>query len=196
MYNVNSIINGVKEFIRIYNIYIDRMKIMFEIIITIIVLACMIYIFKGEFFRKKVVITVVESLPLTIFKKSTNRVNEEENTKKSEKENFSVKEIQYKTDEDNSERLSENLKKDEVENDISEEISGKNIEESFLEVACESLNDEEADECGSDEELVYWTPRGKTYHLKNSCRTLVRSKVINSGTIYESGKDFQCEHCK
>lgn len=168
---------------------------MFEIIITIIVLACMIYIFKGEFFRKKVVVTVVENLPLTIFKKSKT-VNDEEDTKENKKDSFSVKEIKYDNDEDNSEILSENLKKDEVKNDISEEINSKNIEKSFEEVACESLNDEKANECESDEELVYWTPKGKTYHLKNSCRTLARSKIINSGTIYESGKDFQCEHCK
>lgn len=169
---------------------------MFEIIIAIIVVICMICIFKGDFFRKQVVVTVVESLPLTIFKKSTSRITEEENTKKIEKENFSVKEIQYKNDENNSEILMKNLKKDEEKNDIIEEISSKNIEESFLEVACESLNSEEANNFKSDEELVYWTPRGKTYHLKNSCRTLARSKVIHSGTIYESGKDFQCENCK
>lgn len=168
---------------------------MFEIIITIIVLACMIYIFKGEFFRKKVVVTVVENLPLTIFKKSKT-VTDEENTKENEKDSFSVKEIKYANNEDNSEILSENLKKEEVKNDISEEIDIKNIEEAFQEAACENLNDEEANDCEDYEELVYWTPRGKTYHLKNSCRTLARSKVINSGTIYESGKDFQCEHCK
>ena len=47
-----------------------------------------------------------------------------------------------------------------------------------------------------EKEIVYWTPRGKTYHAKSNCRTLSRSKVINSGTVYESGKDFKCEHCK
>ena len=46
-------------------INIDRMKIkMFEIIVAIIVLICIIYLFKGDFFRKKVVVTVVENLPL------------------------------------------------------------------------------------------------------------------------------------
>ena len=47
-----------------------------------------------------------------------------------------------------------------------------------------------------EKEIVYWTPRGKTYHAKSTCRTLARSKVINSGTVYESGTDFKCEHCK
>ena len=46
------------------------------------------------------------------------------------------------------------------------------------------------------EELVFWTPNGKTYHTKNTCRSLSRSKIINSGTVYESGKDFKCENCK
>ena len=68
-------------------------------------------------------------------------------------------------------------------NDVEESIENKDIIE---------ISNEEVE----DEKIVYWTPKGKTYHIKNTCRTLARSKVINSGTVYESGKDFQCEHCK
>lgn len=42
---------------------------------------------------------------------------------------------------------------------------------------------------------VYWTPKGKSYHSTKSCPTLIRSKVVNSGTIQESGKDDPCDKC-
>ena len=42
---------------------------MFEIIVAIIVVGCIIYMFKGDFARKNVGVTVLESLPLSIFKK-------------------------------------------------------------------------------------------------------------------------------
>lgn len=42
---------------------------------------------------------------------------------------------------------------------------------------------------------VYWTPNGKSYHTTKSCSTLSRSKVINSGTIAESGKYDPCDRC-
>ncbi len=35
-------------------------------------------------------------------------------------------------------------------------------------------------------EVVYWTPKGKSYHTTKSCPTLSRSKTILSGTQYES----------
>ena len=58
------------------------------------------------------------------------------------------------------------------------------------------LIDENNDNLLNQEEIVYWTPNGKTYHSKSTCRTLARSKIINSGTVNESGKDFKCENCK
>lgn len=42
---------------------------------------------------------------------------------------------------------------------------------------------------------VYWTPNGKSYHTTKSCSTLSRSKVINSGTISQSGKNDPCDRC-
>lgn len=44
-------------------------------------------------------------------------------------------------------------------------------------------------------DLVYFTPNGKSYHSTSSCSTLSRSKVINSGTIEESGKFDPCDRC-
>lgn len=45
------------------------------------------------------------------------------------------------------------------------------------------------------EEIVYWTPNGKSYHSTKSCSTLSRSKTINSGTKLESGKYDPCDRC-
>ena len=42
---------------------------MIEIAIAILVVGCIIYIFKSDFIRRDVCVTVIESLPLSIFKK-------------------------------------------------------------------------------------------------------------------------------
>lgn len=43
--------------------------------------------------------------------------------------------------------------------------------------------------------IVYFTPNGKSYHTTNTCSTLSRSKVINSGTLSQSGKSDPCDKC-
>lgn len=72
----------------------------------------------------------------------------------------------------------------------------KDISDVFIDDISKVIENKEIIDELKEKEIVYWTPNGKTYHVKNTCRTLARSKVINSGTIYESGKDFKCEHCK
>lgn len=47
----------------------------------------------------------------------------------------------------------------------------------------------------SSSDIVYWTPNGKSYHSTKSCPTLSRSKIINSGTISQSGKYDPCDRC-
>ena len=47
----------------------------------------------------------------------------------------------------------------------------------------------------NNSEIVYWTPKGKSYHKDKNCRTLARSKTILSGTIAESGKTDPCDVC-
>ena len=44
-------------------------------------------------------------------------------------------------------------------------------------------------------EVVYWTPKGKSYHTTKGCSALARSKTILSGTISESGKYDPCDRC-
>lgn len=50
-------------------------------------------------------------------------------------------------------------------------------------------------EDNTKEDIVYWTPNGKSYHSTKSCPTLSRSKTINSGTQAESGKYDPCDRC-
>ena len=47
----------------------------------------------------------------------------------------------------------------------------------------------------SSPSIVYWTPKGKSYHTTKSCRTLSRSKTILEGTLQESGKSDPCDVC-
>ena len=215
---------------------------MFEIIVAIIVVVCIIYIFKGDFIRKDVGVTVLESLPLSIFKKW---VKEEKSIKEevaieSNDIKFNIdKNSNYKNDNNRNSEVLEEVAIDILEAEIEElksidetsnieevnsEEKGESIgvveninkiEENLIEefdnfsenVSDILINDVEesienkdiieiSNEEVEDEKIVYWTPKGKTYHIKNTCRTLARSKVINSGTVYESGKDFQCDHCK
>lgn len=43
--------------------------------------------------------------------------------------------------------------------------------------------------------IVYWTPKGGSYHTRKSCPTLSRSKTILEGTIQQSGKSDPCDKC-
>ena len=220
---------------------------MVEIIVAIIVVICIIYIFKGDFIRRNVGVTVLESLPLSIFKKwgkEEKRIKECKNVK--EEVSVEINDIKVNVDNNINERDSEVLKEvaidvltEEIEevkfidktdsidelnnvekteliesveniNEIEEKVidefnnSSENIDEILINDVKETIENkeiveelnEELNEDLNEEDIVYWTPKGKTYHAKNTCRTLARSKIINSGTVYESGKDFKCEHCK
>lgn len=185
---------------------------MVEIVVLIIVIVCMMYILKGDLYRKKVVVTIVESLPLGIFKKPNNIEHKEiiikHNIEVSDEAKVnSEKELNVHTTLESNNKLEDNERIGQVHKKEINSIETLNDEnnkggekeeiksDKELEVACDSISqDEDSDD--RVEEIVYWTPNGKTYHGKNTCRTLSRSKVINSGSICESGKDFKCEHCK
>ena len=237
---------------------------MIEIAIAILVVGCIIYIFKSDFIRRDVCVTVIESLPLSIFKKwvkedskikSDNILKDERNKVISIKDNgyenivdfnkevlnevaitkieqdIEVIEEENIIEEDNvdeEENIDEDIRIDttkdieevintninnsfegnlkEVSNNSEESIESKEIiEDTNEEIKEIDKSSEEVDEEANNlddilnlvsEELVFWTPNGKTYHTKNTCRSLSRSKIINSGTVYESGKDFKCENCK
>lgn len=44
-------------------------------------------------------------------------------------------------------------------------------------------------------QIVYWVPNGERYHTTKNCRTLARSKEINSGTIRQAGGRDLCKVC-
>lgn len=237
---------------------------MIEIAIAILVVGCIIYIFKSDFIRRDVCVTVIESLPLSIFKKwvkedskikSDNILKDERNKVISIKDNgyenivdfnkevlneVAITKIEQDIEvieeeniiEENNVNEEENIDEDiridttkdieevintninnsfegnlkEVSNNSEESIESKEIiEDTNEEIKEIDKSSEEVDEEANNlddilnlvsEELVFWTPNGKTYHNKNTCRSLSRSKIINSGTVYESGKDFKCENCK
>lgn len=178
---------------------------MFEIIVAIIVVICIMYGFKGDFTRKNVGVTVLESLPLSIFKKWGKENNKIENNI-IEEELVKSTNIKSSNDKNNIDIANEVLSEvaSTVIDEESEDVQVIDVKENIYEINNEEKIDlvenkesiEKFNEEINEEDIVYWTPRGKTYHAKSTCRTLARSKVINSGTVYESGKDFKCEHCK
>lgn len=178
---------------------------MFEIIIAIIVVICIIYIFRGDFSRNNVGVTVIESLPLSIFKKWSKENNKIE-TNSIEEKIVKPTNIESINDKNNIDICNELLSEvaitviDEESKDVEDIDIKENINEINNEEKNELIENKESVENLKEEikekDIVYWTPRGKTYHAKSTCRTLARSKVINSGTVYESRKDFKCEHCK
>lgn len=46
-----------------------------------------------------------------------------------------------------------------------------------------------------NENIVYWTPKGKSYHSTNKCSSLSRSKTILEGTLSQSKKKDPCNRC-
>ena len=50
-------------------------------------------------------------------------------------------------------------------------------------------------EPASGERTVYWTPNGKSYHYRQSCPTLSRSKNIKSGSASNCPKSDPCDKC-
>lgn len=120
--------------------------------------------------RRKVLVTTIKNLPIGIFKENNAQV-EEETVEMCIQEDF-------KSDEnDLIECNTEN-----VENDLKKEFS------------LQSLDTLQKNNIQS-EDIVYWTPQGKHYHKIQNCGALLRSKVINSGSIDESGKLTGCNKC-
>lgn len=168
---------------------------MFEIIVAIIVVGCIIYMFKGDFARKNVGVTVLENLPLSILKKWGKENNKIEGN--------TIEDLDKPTNIESANEILNEVAITGIDEE-SKEVEAIDIKENINEINDEEKNElienkesvENINEEIKEKDIVYWTPRGKTYHAKSNCRTLSRSKVINSGTVYESGKDCKCEHCK
>ena len=172
-------------------------------IIFLVIVLIVIVMYGNEILRGSFKVQVVKFLPLGIFKEDKNKDKDSKIDNREE----SIKERHINKEKDNLHNsiLIENendLKESQIEaqeNEINVEINEKGEEKTCVESEESNildLIDENNDNLLNQEEIVYWTPNGKTYHSKSTCRTLARSKIINSGTVNESGKDFKCENCK
>lgn len=178
-------------------------------IIFLVIVLIVIVMYGNEILRGSFKVQVVKFLPLGIFKedKDSKIDNREESIKErhinKEKDNLHnsiLIENENDLKESQIEAQENEIKVKEIEHDeINVEINEKGEEKTCVESEESNildLIDENNDNLLNQEEVVYWTPNGKTYHSKSTCRTLARSKIINSGTVNESGKDFKCENCK
>lgn len=177
-------------------------------IIFLAIVLIVIVMYGNEIFRGSFKVKVVRFLPLGIFKEDKKKDSTRDNGEESTKEQHINKEIDTlhnSTSDENENDLKENeigvkeIEVKEIEGDERNvEIHEKEEEKTYIESEYSNVSDliEENDDVLKEEKIVYWTPNGKTYHSKSTCRTLTRSKVINSGTVSDSGKDFKCENCK
>lgn len=84
--------------------------------------------------------------------------------------------------------------------DTPEEAWG-DLEASEGEVTWNTLTEEQQEDVNYpefDENSVYWTPNGGSYHAVDWCYTLSRSKTIINGTLDEAcdnGKTDPCSKC-
>ena len=168
-------------------------------IIFLVIVLIVIVMYGNEILRGSFKVQVVKFLPLGIFKEDKNKDKDSKIDNREE----SIKERHINKEKDNlhnSILIENEIKVKEIEHDeINVEINEKGEEKTCVESEESNildLIDENNDNLLNQEEIVYWTPNGKTYHSKSTCRTLARSKIINSGTVNESGKDFKCENCK
>ena len=190
-------------------------------IIFLVIVLIVIVMYRNEIFRGSFKVQVVKFLPLGIFKedkkkdmelddindskidnREDNIKDEHSNKEKDSLHNNRSKKNEIEVEENKVELNESEIEVKEIESDERNiEINEKEQEKTYIEHEYGNISDlkEEKDYnlLNRDEiEIVYWTPNGKTYHSKSTCRTLSRSKIINSGTVNESGKDFKCENCK
>lgn len=98
--------------------------------------------------------------------------------------------LKRKADKENLNRLQKAV------SEAEENISYKGNNEAGQEALYEESNEVESDAVQNEaDQAVYWTPSGKNYHVVRECSALARSKVVNSGTIAESGKSNACDKC-
>ncbi|MBE6062649.1 MAG: hypothetical protein E7207_03625 [Clostridium butyricum] len=128
--------------------------------------------------KRRVIVTIVENIPIGIFRDSN--------------KNYEIKNKVYiKEIRKNESVLNEDSSK--IKNNLEWEYNKKNEDNLFKSKdASEKINEENI----NNNQIVYWTPNGKTYHNSKLCLALSRSKVINEGTVAESHKAALCDLCK
>jgi len=139
------------------------------LILLTILLGVICLLYATGILRRRVVITTIENLPIGLFKENTAQIQEE----------------RVEMDIQDNSKNNEN-----IENDLKKEFNSES-----LEILRENNIQEIKNSCLYNEDIVYWTPLGKHYHKIQNCSTLLRSKVINSGSIDKSGKLTGCHKC-
>lgn len=124
--------------------------------------------------KRKVLVTTIVNLPINIFKENKSQIQE------ATLETY----IQ-----ENSQRDENKLVKCTNENIKNE--SKHDLKNEFIPEALEILEETNV----QNKDIVYWTPQGKYYHKTQHCGALLRSKVIHSGSVEESGKLTSCHKC-
>ena len=124
--------------------------------------------------KRRVLVITIENLPIGIFKANNTQVQEETVETYIQENSKSNENTLMKFNNENVENKSETDLKKEFSPGSLEMLKENNMQ---------------------DEEIVYWTPYGKHYHNIHNCGTLLRSKVINSGSIDKSGKLTGCHKC-
>lgn len=151
---------------------IKEYLIILLLLATILVFIFLLY--STGILKRKVLVTTVENLPIGIFKENKGQSQEE----------IVETYFQENSESDENELVECNNQnvRDKSENDLKKEFSPG---------ALETLKENNL----QNKEVVYWTPQGKHYHKIHNCGALLRSKVINSSSIEESGKLTGCTKC-
>lgn len=158
--------------------------------IVIIMLAAVIIVlyllFKFGIIKRRVIVTIVQNLPIGIFRdknKNYQIVNK-----------VYVKEISKNKVEDEADSKEENdkLAADSLGDHKDKSSRGSISEEINISDSTDDMDHKDI----INNKIVYWTPKGKTYHNSKSCFALSRSRVINEGTVEESEKSALCDLCR
>lgn len=113
--------------------------------------------------------------------KDKQKIQEQYNNLKKENEQLLNEKQQLK------ETINElNNKKDELQNE----------NKTLKEYKQQETNDGTNNTNSNEENIVYWTPYGHSYHTTTSCPTLSRSETIYSGTINKCPNSDPCNRCQ
>lgn len=145
------------------------------ILLSLMVIIGFIYLlYATGIFKRRVLVTIVENLPIGLFKENKSKIQEE-----------TVETYIQENSQNDENRLMK------CTNENIENKSNQDLKDEFIPESLDIL--EETDVQAKD--IVYWTPQGRYYHKTQNCGTLLRSKVIHSGSVDESGKLTGCNKC-
>ena len=144
------------------------------LLLLTVILGFMCLLYATGILKRRVLVTTIENLPIGIFKANNAQVQEETVETYIQENSKSNENTLMKCNNENIENKSETDFKKEFSPESLEMLKENNIQ---------------------GDKIVYWTPQGKHYHKIHNCGTLLRSKVINSGSIDKSGKLTGCHNC-